>query len=232
MLEADPNTVKKEQELYNQKQRLSRKMLNKHKQEHKDVLKTSRKSITEKPSGNEGNATEMIDKLKQYDLTLPDQEMSSSFSSICSEEIEAVTRNNCTPAAPNASKEERLGDFDINAEVNHFRNNYNFTDSSATTDIDNIQSILVGGTSSRFWLFRKHMICIDYDFLKNDSNTKSKSKRTNFSFYAWQCITIVLPNRNIDIVIKNEENMIFFLRFLIMSLNTFDGIKNSAEKKI
>lgn len=76
------------------------------------------------------------------------------------------------------------------------------------------------------------MICIDYDFLKNDSNTKSKKKRTNFSFYAWQCITIVLPNRNIDLVIKNEENMIFFLRFLIMSLNTFDGIKNSAEKKI
>ena len=67
---------------------------------HKDVLKTSRKSIHEKSNTVDESAADMINKLKTYELTLPDQEMSSSFSSIGSDEVNAVT-NDPFEMAPN-----------------------------------------------------------------------------------------------------------------------------------
>ena len=48
-------------------------------------------------------------------------------------------------------------------------------------------------------------------------------------FYAWQCITLQLKGRMIDLVIKNEKSMSLFLRFLIMATNTLDGVANSAQ---
>ena len=33
----------------------------------------------------------------------------------------------------------------------------------------------------------------------------------------------------IDLVIKNEKNMDLFIRFLVTSLNTIDGIRDSAK---
>lgn len=48
-------------------------------------------------------------------------------------------------------------------------------------------------------------------------------------FYAWQCITLQLKGRMIDLVIKNEKSMNLFLRYLIMATNTMDGVKNSAQ---
>ena len=49
-------------------------------------------------------------------------------------------------------------------------------------------------------------------------------------FYAWECLTIVLPNREIDLVIQNEQQMTNLLKFLVYEMRTVDGNKNSADK--
>ena len=42
-------------------------------------------------------------------------------------------------------------------------------------------------------------------------------------FYSWECITIVIAGREIDLVIKNEACMSVFLKFLVYSMKTVDG---------
>lgn len=48
-------------------------------------------------------------------------------------------------------------------------------------------------------------------------------------FYAWDCITLLLKNREIDLVIKDEQQMKIFLMFLILKTNTFNGNANSYD---
>ena len=70
------------------------------------------------------------------------------------------------------------------------KDQYVLVESSASTDISNIQGFIYGGMSSRFWLFRKHMISIDYNTIKNDTmkykeKNKNKDKKNKIPFYAW-----------------------------------------------
>jgi hypothetical protein len=51
-------------------------------------------------------------------------------------------------------------------------------------------------------------------------------------FYAWNCLTLCLKNRNIDLVIKDEADMDMLLKFLIYKLKTQDGVRNSAKDMI
>ena len=72
--------------------------------------------------------------------------------------------------------------------------------SSASTNISNIEGFIYGGVSSRFWLFRKHMMCLDYNTIKHDTRefkeaNKNKIKGEKIPFYAWQCITLILSHR-------------------------------------
>ena len=48
-------------------------------------------------------------------------------------------------------------------------------------------------------------------------------------FYAWECITLQLEDRDVDLVIRSEKLMRIFLLFLIVKLNTYNGIANSLE---
>jgi len=70
--------------------------------------------------------------------------------------------------------------------------------------------------SSRFWILRKHIISLDAHSLKH------------LPFYCWNCITLQLKHRDVDIVIRDEKEMEKLLKFLIYSLKTIDGIKDSA----
>ena len=72
---------------------------------------------------------------------------------------------------------------------------YFHSESHASCNIDDIQSIIVGGMSSRFWLLRKHMNCF---------NTKKIKESEITPFYAWNCVTLQLPNRDIDLIIRKE----------------------------
>ena len=51
-------------------------------------------------------------------------------------------------------------------------------------------------------------------------------------FYSWQCITLQLKNRDIDLVIPDDADMNRFLKLLIHSLRTLDGAKGTADKLI
>jgi hypothetical protein len=82
-----------------------------------------------------------------------------------------------------------------------------------------VKSFVYGGFSSRFWMLRKHICSIEvYD-----------PKLKDLPFYSWQCITIVLSRRDVDLIIPNERDMLDFLTLLICKTNTINGIRDSAD---
>ena len=76
---------------------------------------------------------------------------------------------------------------------------------------------MFGGFSSRFWMLRKHI------------NSMDRSKLMTIPFYNWECITIELEFRFIDIVIKDMTQMDCFIKFLIYTLRTIDGKRGTAN---
>ena len=52
----------------------------------------------------------------------------------------------------------------------------------------------------------------------------------NLPFFSWNCLTLCLENRDIDLVIHDEAEMVKILKFLIYKLNTVDGVAGSADK--
>ena len=77
-------------------------------------------------------------------------------------------------------------------------------------------SFTYGAHTSRFWMLRKHINCLDKDSLKN------------IPFHIWNCILISLKNKDINLVIRDPIDMERMLKYLIYRLKTHDGIKNSA----
>ena len=49
------------------------------------------------------------------------------------------------------------------------------------------------------------------------------------AFYAWQCITIQLRNREVDLVIPDDRDMDDLIEVLVDAMNTVDGNKDSAK---
>ena len=49
-------------------------------------------------------------------------------------------------------------------------------------------------------------------------------------FYSWECITLDLGKRSVNLVIKDEKIMSSFIKLLIYKLRTVDGNRNSAIK--
>ena len=65
-------------------------------------------------------------------------------------------------------------------------------------------------------MLRKHINCLDKDSLKN------------LPFYIWDCLLISIKNKDINIVIRDPNDMERLLKYLIYRLKTHDGLKNSA----
>lgn len=103
------------------------------------------------------------------------------------------------------------------AGVEDYGENFFEASSSASCFITEIDAFVVGGFSSRFWVLRKHI------------NSLNKEELKKIPFHSWNCITLKIGRRDIDLVIKNEKHMAIFQKFLIYSLNTLNGIKNSAK---
>ena len=93
--------------------------------------------------------------------------------------------------------------------------------SRASCTFDEIRGIAFGGINSRFWLFRKHV-----NTLKD--STLANSKKVSMPFYAWQCISLQLEKRTIDLVVESEEQMINLIKVLVYKLNIIDGITSSS----
>lgn len=64
--------------------------------------------------------------------------------------------------------------------------------SGASCKIDDIESFVYGGFSSRFWLMRKHI------------NSMETKQILDLPFYCWECITIQTSTKNINLVIRNQ----------------------------
>ena len=47
-------------------------------------------------------------------------------------------------------------------------------------------------------------------------------------FYAWQCLSLRLSHRDVDIVIKNQKDQNNFVKYLIYNMNTSNGYADSA----
>jgi hypothetical protein len=88
---------------------------------------------------------------------------------------------------------------------------FKYEKSSASVQFTDIKSFVFGGSTARFWLSRKQMI----------SDLAIYKKRP--PFYAWECITLILASREVDLVIRDQHQMNDLLSYLILKLNTVDG---------
>ena len=61
----------------------------------------------------------------------------------------------------------------------------------------------------------------------NDLDSKELNDN-DVPFFAWQCLTLQLKHRDVDLVIKNEREMDDFIKVLVEQLNTADNSKESA----
>jgi len=107
--------------------------------------------------------------------------------------------------------------FDEVAELEQLTNQYKYKHSSCSCSLDEIEGFIFGGFSSRFWMYRKHI---------NSSGERTDS----MPFYSWECITLQLKHRDVDLIIQNEKVMIDLLSLLIYNLNTVDGERHSGKK--
>ena len=57
----------------------------------------------------------------------------------------------------------------------------------------------------------------------------STSELAIVPFHSWNCLSIQLNHREVDIVIKDTNQMDFFLKFLIRNLRTIDGKRGTAD---
>ena len=123
----------------------------------------------------------------------------------------------------------------------NIQNEFMMKVSNSCCKIEDIRGIIYGGMSSRFWLYRKHIIYLDsqYDNAIIDDNDDSHQVNVNYKppkqqtkvpFFSWECITLELPGRNIDLVIKDENDMMKFIKYLIWKLDMINNKKQSGAK--
>ena len=60
--------------------------------------------------------------------------------------------------------------------------------------------------------------------------TLPKAEMDQMPFFSWNCITLNLKHRDVDLVIKCEKDMRMFIKFLVYQLRTINGRKGSADK--
>ena len=66
--------------------------------------------------------------------------------------------------------------------------------------------------------------------LRKHINSLPRPLLDNLPFYSWNCITIQLVNRDIDLVIRDLKDMKLLLKLLVYKMKTLDGTKNSGKK--
>ena len=65
--------------------------------------------------------------------------------------------------------------------------------------------------------------------LRKHFNSMSLTELENLKFYSWQCLSLQTWGRDVDLVIKDDKKMNCFLKFMIYSLRTIDGMRGTAE---
>lgn len=82
--------------------------------------------------------------------------------------------------------DQTLGEYDEHVEVNRIKDRFQFTQSSTSCALTDIEGIIFGGFSSRFWIYRKHLSCLDANILMKDTKKrKFRDGKTELPFYSW-----------------------------------------------
>lgn len=63
-------------------------------------------------------------------------------------------------------------------------------------------------------MYRKHM---------NAFGPEKYLDESKIPFLSWQCITLQLKHRDVDLVIKDQTEMDHLLKLLVYEMNTLDG---------
>lgn len=66
--------------------------------------------------------------------------------------------------------------------------------------------------------------------LRKHFNSMSKEDLKYMPFYSWQCLTLQLSHRDVDLVITKQEDMDNLLKYLIHNMVTRDGSRGSAKR--
>ena len=83
--------------------------------------------------------------------------------------------------------------------------------------VKDIKSFIYGGLSSRFWMMRKHINSIE-----------KQEDKLKLPFFSWQCISIQEWGKTVDLVIPNADEMFGLIKFLLLSLKSVDGCRDTA----
>ena len=54
--------------------------------------------------------------------------------------------------------------------------------------------------------------------------------KQSMPFFAWQCMSIKLHHREVDIVVHDEKEQNNLVKYILYKINTIDGIAGSADK--
>ena len=65
--------------------------------------------------------------------------------------------------------------------------------------------------------------------LRKHFNSMSKRELSRVPFHSWNCISIDMGRREVDLVIKCGGSMKLFIKFLVRNLRTVDGKRGSAN---
>lgn len=57
---------------------------------------------------------------------------------------------------------------------------------------------------------------------------KKFKEPNDIPWFSWECLSLQLKHRDVDIVIRDQQNMTKLLKFLIYSMNTIDGERGSS----
>ena len=99
---------------------------------------------------------------------------------------------------------------------------YSVKKSHASFHLEEVRGLIYGGLGSRFWMLRKHINTIPM----------TKYIKDQVPFYSWECLTIQLSDRDIDLVIPNTKQLFDLMTLLVYQLKTLDGTKGSAVKML
>ena len=61
----------------------------------------------------------------------------------------------------------------------------------------------------------------------NALDTKIITDSSVCPFYAWDCLTLQLPHRDIDIIIRKETQYMMLVTYLLNEMNSINGIRGS-----
>ena len=118
----------------------------------------------------------------------------------------------CTPAQCSEH-----GVFRMDADLLQDPNLFTKQKSTTSCRLSDIQGFIYGGFNSRFWMLRKYLI---------QKPNEAKHSRLK----SWNCITLQLRHRDIDLIILDDYQTKMFLKFLIFELKTLNGQRDSGKK--